>query len=67
LTGLQPFGDKGFSWNGVSDAQGLDWVKGSPSQLGDCASFNKMGLHSAPCKKPSNFMCEEKLDKKLSE
>jgi hypothetical protein len=59
LTGLQPFGDKGFSWNGISDAQDLDWVKGSPSEVGACATFNKIG--------PSNFMCEEKRDKNSRE
>jgi hypothetical protein len=67
LTGLLPFGDKGFSWNGISDAQGLDWIKGSPSEVGACASFNKIGLHSSPCQKPSNFMCEEKQDKNSRE
>jgi len=67
LTGLKPFGDKGFSCNGISDAQGLDWVKGSPSDVGVCASVNKMGLHSASCHKSSNFMCEERRDKKSGE
>jgi hypothetical protein len=60
MTGLLPFGDGGFSWDGISRAQGLDWINGSPSAIGDCTSFNKMGLQSVPCQRSSNFMCEAK-------
>lgn len=67
LTGLQPLGDNGFSWNGIFEAQGLDWVNGSPSDKGSCTSFNKMGLQSTPCQKPNNFMCEAKQDQQSGE
>jgi len=60
LTDLQPFGNSGFSWNGNSGAPALDWAAGQPSDKGDCATFNKMGLSSTSCITPSNFMCEEK-------
>jgi hypothetical protein len=60
LTDLQPFGNSGFSWNGNSGAPALDWASGQPSDKGDCATFNKIGLSSTSCTTPSNFMCEEK-------
>ena len=60
LTDLQPFGNSGFSWNGNGGAPVLDWASGQPSDKGDCATFNKMGLSSTSCTTPSNFMCEEK-------
>lgn len=62
LTGLLPFGDNGFSWNGITVAQGLEWAKGSPSKIGECTTFNKMGLQSTPCQNSTNFMCEAKAD-----
>jgi hypothetical protein len=60
LTDLQPFGNSGFSWNGNSGATALDWASEQPSDKGDCATFNKMGLSSTSCTVRSNFMCEEK-------
>lgn len=66
LTGLLPFGDHGFSWNGISEAQGLHWAKGSAPDHPECAIFNKLGLHSASCQIPSNFMCEAKSSDQLT-
>jgi hypothetical protein len=60
MTGLQTFGDSGFSWNGISGAQTLDWAADFPSKVGDCSSFNKLGLMSIPCEAPTNFMCESR-------
>jgi hypothetical protein len=60
LTDLQPSGSSGFSWNGNGGATALDWAAGQPSDKGDCATFNKMGLSSTSCTMRSNFMCEVK-------
>jgi hypothetical protein len=61
MTSLQPLGEKGYTWDGSSGASFASWAPGEqPSQNGDCATFNKLGVSSTPCNEPSNFMCEEK-------
>jgi len=61
MTGLQPLGEKGLTWDGASTASFTSWAPGEkPTQNGDCASFNKLGISSTPCDVPSNFMCEDK-------
>jgi len=59
LTGLQPFGDSSFSWNGATEAQGLNWATNQPGDA-ECATFSSLGLKSESCEKRSNFMCEAK-------
>ena len=61
LTDLQSYGESGFSWDGKSKAISLDWYSGNPSEIGDCATYNKMGLSSIPCDSPSQYMCEGAL------
>jgi len=61
MTGLQPFGDKSFTWNGATEAQGLDWAANQPGNS-ECATFSTQGLKSASCDKRSNFMCEAKIE-----
>lgn len=63
MTGLQAFGEGDFSWDGKSKAQNLDWTTGNPSEIGDCATFNKMGLTSITCDTPSHYMCEGEVSK----
>lgn len=61
MTSLQPLGEKTVTWDGTSGASYTPWAPGEqPSQNGDCASFNKLGISSIPCNEPSNFMCEAK-------